>query len=348
MCGRRALVDDDHNGESLCVACGFVVGEKVPVHETEDSTAVLTYRPGRGLGSLVGPPTREKPTRLQALDRQSTRRGYSDSIGANMIKELTVRLSLPPVLRIPAMDTYRRIIRSKQRAGYTRQQLAAASLFFQCRVYGVPRALRDFAVAAHQSKRTLWAIYRKLRLASDSDSDATTNTNIVPPDPVVYTGRMALAAGLPESVRRRAVGILNAARAANLTAGKHPLGTAAGALYIASLLEGIAVTQDELEAVAGITAVSIRHSLKSLVQALPIQELGRYAAAKKKQSTAKLLQGPRPPSSLLLPPPSGAADRHGQPAGASGSSPSGTLSAPYAPDLFSRSTSSRCVRRDAV
>jgi transcription initiation factor TFIIB len=342
MCGRRALVDDDHNGEALCVACGFVVGEKVPVHETEDSTAVLTYRPGRGLGSLVGPPTREKPTRLQALDRQSTRRAYSDSIGANMIQELTARLSLPPVLRIPAMDTYRRIVRSKQRAGYTRQQLAAASLFFQCRVYGVPRALRDFAVAAHQSKRTLWAIYRKLCL----DLDAT-NTNIVPPDPVVYTGRMALAAGLPESVRRRAVGILNAARAANLSAGKHPLGTAAGALYIASLLEGIAVTQDELEAVAGITAVSIRHSLKSLVQALPMQELSRYAAAKKKQSTAKLLQGPRPPSSLL-PPPSGAADHHGQPAGASGSSPSGTLSAPYAPDLFSRSTSSRCVRRDAV
>ena len=107
MCGRRALVDDDHNGEALCVACGFVAGEKAQVHEAEDSAAVPTYRPGRGLGSLVGPPTHEKPTRLQALNRQATRRAYSDSIGANMIQELTARLSLPPMLRIPAMDTYR-------------------------------------------------------------------------------------------------------------------------------------------------------------------------------------------------------------------------------------------------
>jgi len=99
----------------------------------------------------------------------------------------------------------------------------------------------------------------------------------------------------------------------------------------ASLLEGRLITQNELEAVAGITAVSIRHSLKALVQALSMQELSRYVTVKKKLPALVLLHGRR-----SSPPPSWAADHNGKPAGASGSSPSGILSAPHAPDLFSR------------
>lgn len=64
--------------------------------------------------------------------------------------------------------------------------------------------------------------------------------------------------------RLKAVEILTAAMEARATSGKHPVGLAAAALYVACRVCGDHVTQEALSDASGVTEVTIRNRYKRL------------------------------------------------------------------------------------
>jgi transcription initiation factor TFIIB len=76
---------------------------------------------------------------------------------------------------------------------------------------------------------------------------------------------------LAEGAEIIAIKILNAAKKARFTSGKGPLGLAAAATYISSILIKDHRTQRESAEVADVTEVTIRNRYKELVERLEIK-----------------------------------------------------------------------------
>ena len=87
-------------------------------------------------------------------------------------------------------------------------------------------------------------------------------------DPVKCLARIASKAGLQEKTKRRAVEILRRTIESNGSAGKGPMGLAASALYVASVMENESVTQKDLAEAAGVTEVTIRNRYRGLKAAM--------------------------------------------------------------------------------
>ena len=84
-------------------------------------------------------------------------------------------------------------------------------------------------------------------------------------DPVKCVSKIASRAGFSERTRRRALEILRHAQESRTSAGKNPMGLAAAALYLASVIElEDGKTQSDIAKAAGVTEVTIRNRYKPL------------------------------------------------------------------------------------
>ena len=75
-------------------------------------------------------------------------------------------------------------------------------------------------------------------------------------------------ARMAEKTQRKAFEILTAAKNARLTLGKHPVGLAASALYLAGIMCGEKVTQEAISEASGVTEVTIRNVYHELKESL--------------------------------------------------------------------------------
>jgi transcription initiation factor TFIIB len=88
--------------------------------------------------------------------------------------------------------------------------------------------------------------------------------------PTNFIPRFANSLGLSSRVQRRAIQILDDAKAKGITAGKDPTGLAASSLYISAIMEGERRTQREIAEVAHVTEVTVRNRYKELVRELDL------------------------------------------------------------------------------
>ncbi|RLG78488.1 MAG: transcription initiation factor IIB, partial [Thermoprotei archaeon] len=77
--------------------------------------------------------------------------------------------------------------------------------------------------------------------------------------------------GLSGKVIKKAIEILDRAKARGLTAGKDPAGLAAAAVYTAAQIYEERRTQKDVAQVAGVTEVTVRNRYKELIQYLKIK-----------------------------------------------------------------------------
>ena len=88
------------------------------------------------------------------------------------------------------------------------------------------------------------------------------------PDARQRIPRIADSLGMSEKTQRKAFEILTAAKNARLTLGKHPVGLAASALYLAGIMCGEKVTQEAISEASGVTEVTIRNVYHELKESL--------------------------------------------------------------------------------
>ncbi len=291
-CGKATLTVDSDSGELVCSNCGLVVKERTEetgpewrsanIEEGQDRrrtgmpTSIVEH--DMGLSTVVGRSNRDAAggmltgqmrstvERLRTWDRRTQLSAPGDRNLNRAFSELRrysekVAVSQEVVER--AAYIYRKAVERGLIRGRSITLMTGAALYAAIRDLEIPRTLKDIAAASNVSKKDLARSYRLLVKELDLKMPIADASRSV--------SKIASKAGLSERTKRRAQEILARARQSEISAGKDPMGLAASALYVASVLEGENKTQKEIAAAAAVTEVTIRNRYKGLTTALGIR-----------------------------------------------------------------------------
>ncbi|QLH05967.1 transcription initiation factor IIB [Nitrosopumilus ureiphilus] len=282
-CGKNTLVTDVESSEVFCSNCGIVVEEKVNDSRSErrftDSPTIKSHtgdktsltRHDRGLSTMINPFDKDSAgnplstsmkssmTRLRKWDSRSRVKTSNDKNLQQALLELLKmkeKLSLPDAIAEKASYIYRKALEKKLVRGRSISSLIAACLYAACRESETPRTLREVAATIGIKRKEISATYRLIFKELDLKMPVV--------DSVSCVAKIASNAELSEKTKRYAMKILKNAERQNALAGKHPMGVAASALYLACINLEENRTQKEIADAAGITEVTIRNRCKSL------------------------------------------------------------------------------------
>ena len=281
-CGKNTLVTDVGSSEVFCSNCGVVVEEKAndsrpertfadspTKSHTGDKTSLTRY--DRGLSTMINPLDKDSAgnplstsmkssmTRLRKWDNRSHVKTSNDRNLQQALLELLKmkeKLSLSDVIAEKASYIYRKALARKLVRGRSIQGLVAACLYAACRESETPRTLSEVTATIGIKRRELSATYRLIFKELDLKMPVINSISCI--------AKIASNAELSEKTKRYAMKILKNAERQNVLAGKHPMGVAASALYLACLNLEENRTQKEIADAAGITEVTIRNRCKSL------------------------------------------------------------------------------------
>ena len=291
-CHSSDLIYDSDQGEVVCRNCGFVVADKVQdlgpewrVFEGEErerrirTGAPVTYAiHDKGLvtiigwklrdacGKELGPSERAELSRLRKLQRRirifsSLERNLASAL-SHMMKLASV-LSLPESVLEEAALIYRKTMRKRLTRGRSIKGTSAASIYLACRKLGITRTLHEIAKAAGIARKDLARFYR---LLIDELGGV-----VGPPSPASYATKFVNELNLTGRAEVVAREVLSTAQSMLLTSGRGPMGIAAAATYMASVLVNDKRTQRDISDVAGVTEVTIRNRYRELLRKLEVE-----------------------------------------------------------------------------
>lgn len=282
-CGKNTVITDVDSQEVFCSNCGVVLDEKVNDSRSEriftNSIASRSHtgdkttlaRHDRGLSTMINPFDRDSSgnplsasmksslKRLRKWDNRSHMKNNDERNLQQALSELLKlkeKLSLPDAVVEKASYIYRKSLERKLIRGRSIAALIAAALYAACRESETPRTLQEIASSMGIKRKELTASYRLIFKELE--------LKIPVADSVSCIAKIASNAELSEKTKRHAMKILKKAEKQNALAGKHPMGLAASALYLASIDLEENRTQKDIADAAGITEVTIRNRCKGL------------------------------------------------------------------------------------
>jgi transcription initiation factor TFIIB len=179
------------------------------------------------------------------------------------LNQFSEKLSLPDAVTDEAAFICMRGLERGLEKGRSFAQITASSLYAACREKEFPRTLDDVAAASGVGREDIAKGYRLLVRELD--------LKVPIADPMEYLARVAARAKVSQKAEEGATEILSNAQKAGISAGKDPIGLAASAIYLASLLDGLNMTQARAAEAAGVTEVTVRNQCKSLRKVLKVQ-----------------------------------------------------------------------------
>jgi transcription initiation factor TFIIB len=194
-------------------------------------------------------------------DRRSNRSEAGIDLGE--LKQFSEKLLVPDAVKDEAACIYIRGLERHLGKGRSFAQITASSLYAACREKGFPRTLDDVAAVSRVRRDDIAKCYRSLVNEFD--------LKIPVADPAEYLTRVASRLKVGEKVEVNALEMLSGAQKAGISAGKDPIGLAASAIYLASLLDGLNMTQARAADAAGVTEVTVRNQSKRLRKLLTVQ-----------------------------------------------------------------------------
>ena len=174
------------------------------------------------------------------------------------LSKMSSALNLPKNILETASVIYRRAVRKRLIRGRSIQGVIASAIYIACRQCGVARTLDEIAQFSIINKKEIGRSYRYMVKELE--------TFVPPPSSSYYIRRFSNKLRLAGKVETIALRILSTAKKMRLTSGRGPLGIAAAATYIASVLINDRRTQREIAEVASVTEVTIRNRYKELVK----------------------------------------------------------------------------------
>ena len=282
-CGKHNLVTDGVSGEVFCGKCGFVIDEKISDNGSErifSDSAVSKSRTGdrtsltrhdNGLSSIINPINKDasgKPlsssmksslSQLRKLDNRSTTHNSIDKNLKQALSELLKmkeKLSLSDNVSEKAAYIYRKVLERKLVRGRSITAMIASSLYAACRQTETPRTLKEVSSTINVTKKELSGCYRLIVKELDLKMPII--------DSVSCIGKIGSITKLSEKTKRYAMNILKQAEKERILSGKEPMGLAASALYLASLVTEEHITQKTMAEASGVTEVTIRNRCKNL------------------------------------------------------------------------------------
>ncbi|MDQ1280545.1 MAG: transcription initiation factor [Thermoproteota archaeon] len=290
-CGSESFVEDSDAGEVICRRCGLVsekIINKGPEWRSFGEGGEERSRVGmplslsmhdKGLSTVIDMSNRDAFGRqLPTLTRQGmfrlrkwqNRITYHSSSSKNLTKamleldRLADELSIASPVKEQAAQIYRKALNRQLIRGRSILAIVAAALYAACRFTQTPKTLKQISKASISDKKDVARSYRLLLNELDIQMPIV--------DAATCVSKIASKIGLEERVQQRAKDLLNRAEKKKFTTGKEPMGMAATALYIATILDCDSKkrTQKEIAKAADITEVTLRNRYKCLKRQLKL------------------------------------------------------------------------------
>jgi transcription initiation factor TFIIB len=295
------IITDPESGEQICSNCGLVLSiektnEARPEWRTfntgqSNNNRIRTGMPASlarhdmGLSTIIGRGDRDytgnristsiKSTidRLRILNYRTQLYSSTDRSLKTAFAELDTvkdKLTLPDSVIEKTAYIYRKAQERGLVRGRTISAMLAAAIYISCRQAGVGKTLKDIAQGTNVKPKTLSQSYRILLTELDIKTPML--------DPMRCIVKVANKMQIDERVTRQGMDIMHTAIRKEASAGKNPMGLAAAVLYISFLNNNInnnvhnknnesnnnKRSQTSFAQAAGITDVTLRHSIKDL------------------------------------------------------------------------------------
>ena len=287
-CGGTSFNIDRKAGEVICNKCGTVLEEGMidygqewrefsseQSQERKRTGTPLTFtKHDKGMSTKIG-----KSSDLYNVSASSRRHFYrlkkwqariSTAIERNVkyalaeLRRVSSFLNVPRIAIEEAAKIYRNAAEKGLVRGRSMESVVAGALYAACRRHRFPRTLDEIASTFTLNKKEIGKTYRFIC--------RELGIRILPTFPLDYIYRFSSELKLSAKTTSKAVEIIKKAQENEITSGKGPMGIAAAALYVATLLEGEKRTQREVADVAGVTEVTIRNRYKELINKLKLNE----------------------------------------------------------------------------
>ncbi|MHB8587023.1 MAG: transcription initiation factor IIB [Thermoplasmatota archaeon] len=290
-CGSRRIVADFARGEVSCENCGIVIEDRIvdtgpdwrafdaeqrrEKERTGAPLSVLQHDLGLGAvmwgrtdahGRSIAGADMSRIRRMQKWDRRSRfRRGAERNLAHALaeIRRMGTALDAPRPVLEQAAQLYRQAAMQSLIRGRSIDSVAAACLYAAMRSQGVPRSLEEVSQVSKAAKREIGRVYKVVASAL--------RLSMAPVSPAAFVARFASRLGLPNHVEAKALELVQSATEKEVVSGKDPKSIAAGAIYIATVLEGVPRTQTDVSQASGVTEVTIRNRYKELVTTLALE-----------------------------------------------------------------------------
>jgi transcription initiation factor TFIIB len=303
-----SLVDDVHNGETICSGCGIVVADQMvnfgPESVTSDmqdkmklarATGSITYNQhDLGMTTDISISTKDYSgksinpqmiSKMNHLRKWQTRTRVSSSQDRRRVNVLTTignvckSLSLPPNILETSSIMYRNIDNKIDVKGKSILSMSIATVYMACKQCDVVRSMEELA----QNVCTPKELKSKTKLAAKYYRDIvmTMGSNL---SPVVtmdkYISKIANLTKIDVRIERLALEIAEKTKDGNISDGKAPNGIAAAYLYISSILLGYGILQSDVSSIAGVTEVTIRNRCKEILSCYKLRVTLRPSLAR--------------------------------------------------------------------
>ncbi len=288
-CGSKNIITDPKHAELYCDDCGIVIAEKLVdlgpewrAYDEEQASKRIRTGPfmsyrihDKGL-STPTPGSLTRTKRLRGLiSMDGSEKTLSFALGE--IDRMACALNLPNDIKEVTSVLYRKAAKKNLIKGRSIEELVSAMLYITCRQCGIPRTLKEIAEVSRMPLRKIRRAYffllKKLEI------------KLAPADPARYIPRFCSELGLSDATRERAIEIIKNDKGTGVAKGWGPTGTAAAAIYIATILCGESRAEKEIAKVAGTTPITLRTRCKELEKRLKlnIDVLSLHSHHKKKE-----------------------------------------------------------------
>ncbi|WP_082838015.1 transcription initiation factor IIB family protein [Haladaptatus sp. R4] len=288
-CNSEELAHSADQNELICQNCGLILEESNLDHgpewrafnQTEKASksrvgAPITQRMhDKGLTTTIDWKDKDaygrtisnrKQKQINRLRTWQQRIRTNDSGERNLqfafseIDRMASALAIPDTNREVACVIYRRALSEDLLRGRSIEGVATSCLYAACRQAGIPRSLDEMVAVARIGEKELGRTYRYIaqELALE----------IKPSNPKEFVPRFCSKLGTTSAVENKAFEILNLTLGHGLHSGKSPVGFAAAAIYVASLLCDEKHTQSEVAEAAQVTEVTIRNRYQEQLKAV--------------------------------------------------------------------------------
>lgn len=278
VCKSDRVITDYESGEVICSNCGLVISDNIQdstdaMYDKSRKTGVTNSlaRYDMGLSTIMGKSNqdagghildaamRSRMERLRRWDLRIKTSTYNNRNLRDAFDQLHTskdKLGLPDSIVEKTAYIYRKAQQRGLVRGRARSAVLDAAMYIACRELGIPKTLKEIAVANNIKCRTLAKSYRLLITELDIKIPIIDSTKCII--------KISNTANLNEKTKRKAINIMYDLNRKEVPAGKDPMGIAATVLYIACLYTGEKRTQTDIAQAAGVTEVTLRNRYRQI------------------------------------------------------------------------------------
>jgi len=283
-CASTKLQHYKERGEIACNGCGLVLEDKAVdftpewvEHDVDDQSkrrtgAPMTYtQHDQGLGTEIGNSTdiyrmrnKDKFFRLRKWQRRvSTAIERNLQLALSELKRISSILHLSQSVEEEVARIYTLAVQRGLVKGRGLEQIVAGAVYIASRMNDSSLTMDDVCEASGIDKKLLGKNYRFVMRKLE--------IRLMPADPVNYVHKFASELELTPMTQTKALELIERIKSSGLNSGKSPKAIAAGAIYLAAILNGEKRTQEKVAMVSNVTEVTIRNRYKEFSEKLGLK-----------------------------------------------------------------------------